>query len=136
VCGVVGRIRNLHRPARVHSTITRTRTYLPCLMITINTIVFIVVVVTFRVKRSRGEMFCSHACLSVCLSLAAFPHYCTDPDITWKNGRGCPLLVDDWADLQSVHGFRCYSSIVPNAKCQRMRVLAVCLAIIVIVAAN
>ena len=21
--------------------------------------------------------------MSVCLSLAAFPHYCTDPDVTW-----------------------------------------------------
>ena len=28
-------------------------------------------------------------CVSVCLSLAAFPHYCTDPDVTWGNGRGC-----------------------------------------------
>jgi len=24
------------------------------------------------------------------------------------NGRGCPLVVHCWADLQSVHGFRCY----------------------------
>ena len=22
-------------------------------------------------------------CLSACLSLAAFPHYCTDPDVSW-----------------------------------------------------
>jgi len=29
-------------------------------------------------------------CVSVCLSLAAFPHYCTDPDETWGNGRQCP----------------------------------------------
>jgi len=21
--------------------------------------------------------------VSVCLSVAAFPHYCTDPDVTW-----------------------------------------------------
>ena len=32
-----------------------------------------------------------------------------------------------WADLQSVHGFRCYDNIVPNAKCQRVLVLALCL---------
>jgi len=32
-------------------------------------------------------------CLSVCLSLAAFPHYRKDPDVTWGNGRGCPLVV-------------------------------------------
>ena len=29
-----------------------------------------------------------------------------------------------WADLQSVHGFRCYDNIAPNAKCQRVLVLA------------
>jgi len=22
------------------------------------------------------------------MSVAAFPHYCTDPDVTWGNGRG------------------------------------------------
>ena len=33
--------------------------------------------------------------MSVCLSLATFPHYSTDPDVTWGNGRGasnCALL--------------------------------------------
>jgi len=39
-------------------------------------------------------------CVSVSLSLAAFPHYCTDPDVSWANGRGCPLVVHCWADLQ------------------------------------
>jgi len=32
-------------------------------------------------------------CVSVCLILAAFPHYYTDPDVTWGNGRGCHLVV-------------------------------------------
>jgi len=41
--------------------------------------------------------------LSVCLSAAACPHYCTDPDVTWRNGTGCPLVVHYWVDLQSVH---------------------------------
>jgi len=50
-------------------------------------------------------------CLHVCLSLAAFSHYCTDPDVTWGNGRRCPIVVHCWADLQSVHGFRCYDNI-------------------------
>jgi len=49
-------------------------------------------------------------CMSVCLSLAAFPHYCTDLDVTWGNGMGCPLVVHYWTDLQSVHGFRCYDN--------------------------
>ena len=56
-------------------------------------------------------------CLCVCLSLAAFPHYCTDPDVTWGNGSRCPLVVHCWADLQSMHGFRCYDNTAPNAKC-------------------
>ena len=53
-------------------------------------------VVTFRVSRRPREMHCGNArlcvCLSVCLSAAARPHYCTDPDVTWGNGRGCPQL--------------------------------------------
>jgi len=27
------------------------------------------------------------------------------------NGMGCPLAVHHWADLQSVHGSRCYDNI-------------------------
>jgi len=42
-------------------------------------------------------MYCGHArlcvCVSVCLSAAACPHYCTDPDVTWGSGRGCPLVA-------------------------------------------
>ena len=37
---------------------------------------------------------------------------------------GCPLVVHYWADLQSVHKFRCYDNIMPKAKCQRVLVLA------------
>jgi len=69
-------------------------------------------VVTFRVSHRRREMYCGHprlrVCVSVCMSAAARPHYCTDPDVTWGSGRGCPLVVHYWADLQSVHGLRCY----------------------------
>jgi len=50
-------------------------------------------------------------CASVCLSLAAFPHYCTDPDVRWGNDSGCPLVVHYWADLQLAHRFRCYDNI-------------------------
>jgi len=42
---------------------------------------------TFRVSRRRREMYSSQGRLCVCLSvyvfLAAFPHYYTDPDVTW-----------------------------------------------------
>jgi len=53
------------------------------------------IIITFRMRRSRGKMYIRRGCLRVCLSLAAFPHYCTDPDVTWGNGRGassCALL--------------------------------------------
>ena len=56
---------------------------------------------------------CVSVCLCVCLSvrgrmptLLHGPH----PDVTWRSGRGCPLVVHYWADLQSVHGLRCYSN--------------------------
>jgi len=60
-------------------------------------------------------MYCGHArlcvCVSVCLSAATCLHYCTDPDVTWGSGRGCPLVVHYSADFQSVHGLRCYGNI-------------------------
>jgi len=72
--------------------------------------------ITFRVRRRRGEMYSGHwsvvmtICLCVCLFLAAFQHYCTDPGVSWGNGTGCPLVVHYWADLQSLHGLRCYDN--------------------------
>jgi len=70
---------------------------------------------TFRMRHSQGEMYIGHrrlcVSLSVCLSPAAFRHYRTDPDVTWGNGRGSPVAVHYWADLQLVHGFRCYDNI-------------------------
>jgi len=67
--------------------------------------------ITFRVRHIRGEMYdtqytdvcwpvATAVCVSVCLSLAAFPHYCTNADVTWGNGRGCPVVVQCSADLQ------------------------------------
>jgi len=50
-------------------------------------------------------------CLSVWLSAAVHPHYCTDPDVTWRHGRGCPLVAHCSADLHSGHGLRCYGNI-------------------------
>jgi len=79
------------------------------------------------VRRSRGELYIGQGRLCVRLSLAAFSRYCMDPDVSWGNGKGCPLVVNYWEDLQSVHGFRCYDIIAPNGKCQRVLVLALCL---------
>jgi len=33
---------------------------------------------------------CLSVCVSVCLSAAVCPYYCTDTDVTWDIGRGCP----------------------------------------------
>ena len=65
--------------------------------------------------------------LSVCLSAAACPHYYTDPDVTWGSGRGCPLVAHYSADLQSVHGLRCYGNITRTRNVSEyMLVLAIC----------
>jgi len=53
---------------------------------------------------------CVCLCMCVCLSAAACLHYSTDPDVAWRNGGGCLLVVHHWADLQSVHGLRCYGN--------------------------
>ena len=53
-------------------------------------------------------------CLCVCLSIPrriptlGLLHR---PGRNLGNGRGCRLVVHCWADLQSVHGFRCYDNI-------------------------
>jgi len=39
--------------------------------------------ITFRMSRRPREMYCGHARLCVCLCVAACPHYCRDPDVTW-----------------------------------------------------
>ena len=58
-------------------------------------------------------------CLSVCLSLAAFPQYSMHLDVTLGNGTGCPLVAHCWADLQLVHGFRYCGNIHRRIQCYR-----------------
>jgi len=71
-------------------------------------------------------------CVSVCLSAAACLHYCTNPDVTWWSGRGCPLVVHNCADLQSVYGLRCYGNITRTRNVSEyMLVLALCLVYLV-----
>jgi len=75
-------------------------------VLVLNSSIFII----FCVSRRRREMYCGRASVCVCLSVAACPYYCTDPDVTWQSGRGCPLVVQYWADLQLVHGLHCYGN--------------------------
>jgi len=67
----------------------------------------------------------TRVCVSVCLWLAAFPHYCTDPDVTREMvgvPPSCALLggfaIGARVTLQWQHS--------ANAKCQLVLVLALC----------
>ena len=67
-------------------------------------------------------------CVCVCLSTATCLHYCTDPDVTWGSGKGCPIVVHYWVDLQSVHGLRCCGNITRTQNVSEyMLVLFLCL---------
>jgi len=77
---------------------------------------------TFRVNRRRREIYCELA--SMCLSVhGRMPTLLYRPGCNLGSGRACPLVVHYWADLQFVHGSRCYSNITrtlvtsANAKC-------------------
>ena len=70
---------------------------------------------TFCVCRRPQEMYCGHArlcvCLCVCLPVRGRMHTLLHrPGCNLGSGRGCPLVVHYWADLQSVHGLRCYGN--------------------------
>jgi len=57
-------------------------------------------------------MYIGHGRLCVCLSVPRrIPTLLHGPGCDLGNGRGCPLVVHYWADLQSVDGFRCYDNI-------------------------
>ena len=96
----------------------------------------ITVVITFGVSRIYDAKcivvtrVCVPVCLCVCLSVRGrMPTlFCTDPDVTWRSGRGCPLVVHYWEDLQSVHGLRCYGNITRTRNVSEyVLVLALCL---------
>jgi len=72
-------------------------------------------IITFRVSRRRREMYNGHAvcvCLYACLSVRGrIPPLLHGPGCNLGHGTGCPVVVHYWADLQSVHGLRCYDNI-------------------------
>jgi len=66
--------------------------------------------------------------MAVCVSVPChIPTLLQRPGCRLRNGSECPVVVHYWMDLQSVHGFRCYDNTAPNAKCQWVLVLALCL---------
>jgi len=54
---------------------------------------------------------CLCVCLSVCLSVHRIPTLLHRPGCKLGEWWGCPLVVHYRADLQPVHGFRCYDNI-------------------------
>jgi len=49
--------------------------------------------VTFCIRHSQEIcIVATPICLSVCLFLTAFLHYCRDPDVTLGNGMECPFV--------------------------------------------
>ena len=69
-------------------------------------------IITFFVSRRRRKMYCGHARLCICVSVRGrTPTLLHGPSCNLGRGRGCPLLVHYWADLQSVHRLRCYGNI-------------------------
>jgi len=71
----------------------------------------------------------------VCLSVRGrMPTLLHGPGCNLGSGRGCPLVVHYWADLQSVHGLRCYGNITRRRNVSEyMLVLALCLVVVVVV---
>jgi len=93
--------------------------------------------ITFRVSRRRREMYCgrAHLCVCACLSVRGrMPTLLHGPGCNLGSGRRCPLVVHYWADLQSVHGLRCYGNITPRTRnvSEYMLVLVLCLVHLII----
>ena len=73
----------------------------------------------------------TRVCVCFCLSVSRrIPTLLHGPGCNSKEWQGFPLVVHYWADLQSVHGFRCYDNIAPNAKCHRVHVLVLALCLV------
>ena len=69
-------------------------------------------------------------CLSVCPSPHSYTTIrSTDSDVTSDAGRGVPSSCALLGRFAIGAGFRCHDNIAPNAKCERMLVLALCLVV-------
>jgi len=82
---------NANKCTQEHNNVTQIK-HVRHMLNKIHAILIKNVIVTFRVSRRRREVYIGHAhlcvccvsvCLSVSLSVTAFPHYCTDPGVTW-----------------------------------------------------
>ena len=71
----------------------------------------------------------THVCVCVCLSVRGhMPALLHGPRCNLGSGRECPIVVQYWADLQSVHRLRCYGNKMRTQNVSEyMLVIAVCL---------
>ena len=85
-----------------------------------------VIKITFCVSGRRAKcILVTRFCLSVRGRMPTLLH---GPKCNLGNGRGCPLVVHCWADLQWVHGLRCCDNIAQMQNISvYMLVLAQCL---------
>ena len=91
------------------------------------------IIITFHIRHSRGKMY--SVVTVVCVSDCPLTHSHTT---RWTRlrfggmvgGAQCRIDVHYWTDLQSLHGLCCYDNIAPNAKCQWVLVLALCLVMV------
>ena len=66
------------------------------------------IIITFCVSCRQRKMYFGHVRLCVCPRPPTLLH---GPGCNLGRGRGRPLVVHYWADLQSGHGLRCYGNI-------------------------
>jgi len=90
-----------------------------------------------RYWTDRSHLCCVCVCVCVCLSVCPRPHAHltarSNPDVTWE-GVGMSPSCHYLADLQSVHGLRCYGKITRTRNVgEYMLVLALCLVCLLLV---
>jgi len=86
-------------------------------------------IITFSVSGRRREyVLVTRVCLCVCLSVPRrIPTLLHGPGCDLGSGRRCPLVVYCWADLQAVHGFRCYDDIAQTCLCVILSLVPRCI---------
>jgi len=80
------------------------------------------IVIAFCVRHSRDKMHIGYSRLCVCLSLAAFQHYCMDPDVTWWHDS-CALFGEFAIGAQVLVLYVCklialYTANASSAECE------------------
>ena len=74
-------------------------------------------VITYHIRHNQARCIVTTAvCVSVCLSLTAFLHYCTHPDVTLGNGRDALLLCGIGRICNWCTGFVAMATYEPDVK--------------------